>query len=120
MVEDHSRSPVPFSRLGEAGKLLLHMMQFTDEHREAGKALQEELVAFQEELSKTIEEAWARPPESVGSKDLTTTNGPQNATGVGISPSAAEATKSQDPLDKIQKPQVMEPAWRVTLWDRGK
>jgi len=97
---------------GEAGKLLPHMLQFTDEHREEGKALQKELVAFQGELSRAIEEVWVRPPPESESKDVTTTTGPQNATGVG------EGGKPQDPLDKITKPQSVEPTWRVTLWDR--
>ena len=103
-------------RLGEAGKLLLHMLQFTDEHREEGKALQAELVSFQEELSRAVEEVWTRPPES-DSKDVT--NGTQDeTTGVNVPPGVGEAAKSQDPLDKIAKPQIVEPTWRVKLWDR--
>lgn len=74
------------------------MIQFTDEHREEGKALQAELVAFQEELSGAIEEVWARPPETA-SKDVTD----QSAAGMGIPPA---------------KPQIVEPIWRVKLWDR--
>lgn len=107
-----------FFILGEAGKLLPHMLQFTDEHREEGKAFQRELVAFQEELSGAIEEVWTRPPES-GSKDAPVTNVFQNAIGVGVSPGTSEIAKPQDPLDKIAKPQITEPAqWRVTLWDK--
>ena len=91
------------------------MLQFTDEHREEGKALQAELVSFQEELSRTIEEVWTRPPVP-DSNDVT--NGAQDgAMGVNVPPGAVEATKSQDPLDKIAKPQIVEPTWRVTLWD---
>ena len=108
-----------FIILGEAGKLLPHMLQFTDEHREEGKALQGELVAFQEELSRAIEEVWIRPPES-GSKDAPVTNVLQNETAVGVSPGAGEAAKPHDPLDKIAKPQTTEPTWRVTLWDKRK
>lgn len=104
--------------LGEAGKLLPHMLQFTDEHREEGKALQEELVAFQEELHKGVEEAWGQPPSESGPKDVVTTNGTRNAAGVGVPP--GEGARSQDPLDKIAKPQIVEPIWRVTLWDRKK
>jgi len=88
------------------------MSQFTDEHREEGKALQAELVAFQEELSRAIEKVWTRPPES---KEAT--NG-ANATAVNLLPGAGEIAKPQDPLDKIAKPQIVEPSWRVTLWDR--
>lgn len=108
---------VSFSRsflLGEAGKLLPHMLQFTDEHREEGKTLQRELVAFQEELSKAIEDAWTRPPVEPGSGEAAAANGARNAAGADVHP---EATKSQDPLDKIPKPQIVEPTWRVTLWD---
>jgi len=99
---------------GEAGKLLPHMLQFTDEHREEGKALQVEMVGFQEDLSRAIEEVWTRPPESEPGGALkgataTTANFPSGS---------GEATKPQDPLDKIGKPQFVAPAWRVTLWDR--
>ena len=87
------------------------MLQFTDEHREEGKALQAELVAFQEELAKAIEEVWTRPPES-------DTKGGVNVTAANTPPGSSEATKPQDPLDKIGKPQIAEPTWRVTLWDR--
>lgn len=80
------------------------MVQFTDEHREEGKLFQAELVAFQDELFKAIEEVWTRPPEP---KEVTDENLP----GVG------EMTKLQDPLDKIAKPQITEPTWRVALWD---
>jgi elongator complex protein 1 len=89
------------------------MLQFTNEHRAEGKALQMELVAFQEELSGAIEEVWTQPPESA-SRDVTA----QNAAGVGIPPGASEAAKPQDPLGKIAKPQIVEPIWRVKLWDR--
>ena len=88
------------------------MVQFTDEHREEGKALQAELVALQEELSKAIEEVWDRPPESKEAVD-----GP-NATAVNLPTGAGEIAKPQDPLDKIAKPQIVGPSWRVTLWDR--
>jgi hypothetical protein len=85
-ISFHERRPfssphVHVFLLGEAGKLLPHMLQFTDEHREEGKALQAGLVAFQEELSKAIEEVWTRPPES-DTKDAAATNGSQNTTGV--------------------------------------
>jgi len=99
---------------GEAGKLLPHMLQFRDEHQKEGKALQEELVAFQKELSKAVEEVWTRPPESE-SKDVT--NG-ANETEVNLPPGLSEVMKPHDPLDKIGKPQIVEPIWRVTLWDR--
>ena len=102
---------------GEAGKLLPHMLQFTDEHREEGKALQGELVAFQRELSRAIEEAWARPPPESESKDVTATTGPPNGMGVGVHTGMGEGVKPQDPLDKIAKPQIVAPVWRVTLWD---
>ncbi|KAF9647728.1 Elongator complex protein 1 [Thelephora ganbajun] len=102
---------------GEAGKLLPHMLQFTDEHREEGKALQEELVTFQEELSKAIEEVWTRPPESA-SEDATVTNGTQNPTVVNPPSGVVEAARPQDPLNKIAKPQIVEQTWRVKLWDR--
>ena len=89
------------------------MLQFTVEHREEGKALQTELVAFQEEFSSAIEEVWARPPDS--SKDTTNR---ADATVADLPPGVGEALKPQDPLDKVAKPQIVEPTWRVTLWDR--
>jgi elongator complex protein 1 len=89
------------------------MLQFTDEHREEGKALQTELVAFQEELSNAIEEVWTRPPDL--SEDAGNEAG---ATVSDLPPGVSEAAKPQDPLDKVAKPQIVEPTWRVTLWDR--
>lgn len=112
-----------FSRdftLGEAGKFLPHMLHLTDEHREEGRALQEELVAFQEELSKVIEEVWARPPSESEPNYIATANGAQNPTGVGFPPDMGEVAKPQDPLDKIVRPQIVEPIWRVALWNRKK
>ena len=85
------------------------MLQLTDEHREEGKAFQAELVGFQEELSRAIEEVWTGPPGS-GLESGTT--------GANIPPGVGEAAKSQDPLDKIVKPQIVEPTWRVKLWDK--
>ena len=85
------------------------MLQFTDEHREEGKALQAELAGFQEELSKAIEEVWTRPP-GLAPKDATDVA--QNGTEV------SGTEKPQDPLDKIAKPHFVEPTWRVTLWER--
>lgn len=104
--------------LAEAGKFLPHMLQFTEEHREEGKAFQGELMAFQEELTKSVEEVWTRPPSESGSKDIVANNGAQGTAGVGAPPGVGEAAKSQDPLDKIMKPQILEPVWRVALWDR--
>ena len=110
-----SHSYRTFSRLGEAGKLLPHMLQFTDEHQEEGKILQAELVGFQEELSRAIEEVWTRPP---GSGSEGATSGVQDeTTGLNVPPGVGGAAKPQDPLDKILKPQIVEPTWRVRLWD---
>lgn len=107
---------VLFLLLGEAGKLLPHMLQLSDEHREEGKALQAELVNFQRELSEAIEEVWTRPP---GSDLKDAPNGARNGTtGVNPPPGVGETTKPHDPLDKIAKPLIVEPTWRLTLWDR--
>lgn len=94
------------------------MLQFTDEHQKEGEAIQEELVAFQEELSKAIEEVWTRPPSESGSKGVVTANGAQHTTGVDAPPGVGEAAKFQDSLDKIMKPQIVEPIWRVKLLGR--
>lgn len=96
------------------------MLQFTDEHREEGKTLQAELEAFQEELSKAIEEVWTRPPSESRSRDVAATNGAHNTAGVYLPVGMGEAAKFQDPLDKITKPQIVEPMWRVTLWNSRK
>ena len=92
------------------------MLQFMDEHREEGKALQVELVGFQEELSRTIEEVWTRPPGS-DSKGVMS-RAQDGTTEVNVLPGMGEPAKSQDPLDKISKPQMVEPTWRVKLWER--
>lgn len=88
------------------------MVQFTDEHREEGKALQTELTAFQKELSEAIEAVWTRVPELKG-----VPNGKSAAVENSL-PGTGETAKPQDPLDKIPKPQIVEPTWRVALWER--
>jgi hypothetical protein len=81
----------------EASKLLPHALQFTEEHRAHGRSLQGEIVEFQEELKCSIDEIWAKiePP----SEDHSTPPRPQN------------------PIDKIPKPEILEPIWRVKIWE---
>lgn len=85
------------SLLAEAGKLLPHMLQFTDEHREEGKSLQTELIEFQDELKLALDEVWTKA-EKLGDDENPT-------------------TKVQDLIEKIPKPEFAEPKWRVKLWE---
>lgn len=82
----------------EAAKLLPHMLQFTKEHREEGKSLQDEIICFQEELVRAIDEVWTK-------------------TEVQADTGSADTTRPQDLIDKIPKPELLEPKWRVKLWE---
>jgi elongator complex protein 1 len=46
----------------EAGKLLPHLFMFSEEHREAGKNLQRDILRFQNEFRDMIDDVWTDPP----------------------------------------------------------
>lgn len=73
-----------------------HMLQFTDEHREEGKWLQEEILRLQEELVRAIDEVWTKPEPQAENQDL---------------------SRPQDLIEKIPRPELAEPKWRVKLWE---
>jgi elongator complex protein 1 len=79
----------------EAGRLLPHMLQFTEEHRKEGHLLQEEITNFQEELRLSLDEIWTKEAESESS----------------------DLAKPPDSTKKILKPDIIEPQWRVKLWE---
>lgn len=73
------------------------MLQFTEEHQAEGKSLQIELINLQDELKLALDEVWTKEENPVN----------------GENPLA----KVQDLIEKIPKPEIVEPKWRVKLWE---
>ncbi|KAF4620926.1 hypothetical protein D9613_000930 [Agrocybe pediades] len=92
---------------GEVRGLLPHLFQFTDEHREEGLELQNDLAAFEEEMKAALDEIWARPAE---------TEGEPTAEGWAARMAEIEKSKAINPLDKVPKPDMSQAKdWRVNL-----
>jgi elongator complex protein 1 len=73
------------------------MLQFTEEHQAEGKSLQIELVGFQDELKLALDEVWTKEEKSADDEN--------------------PPAKVQDLIEKVPKPEIVEPKWRVRLWE---
>jgi elongator complex protein 1 len=93
--------------LGEAGNLLPHLLQFTDEYRGEGQRMQQRVTEFGEELKKSLEEVWYKPPEEI-TPDTWATRMEE-----------IERERKTNPIDKISKPIVgqSDSDWRINLYD---
>ncbi|KAG6839915.1 hypothetical protein C0991_010395 [Blastosporella zonata] len=91
----------------EAKALLPHLLQFTPEHREEGVAMQQHLLDFEEELKRSLEEIWSKPPEEVPIDSWATRM------------EDAEREKRVNPVDKLPKPELPSSSkgWRINLFD---
>ena len=99
----------------EAAELLLHLVQFTAEHREEARSLQQEITTFRAELQKALDEVW---PANRGD---TTDAGTSGAAGALSWAERMEEKKRErkSAIDRIVKPEITttEEAWRVQLLD---
>lgn len=89
-----------FRFAADASNLLPHLFQLSDEHHAEGLLLQADVLAFQEELNKAVEEIWTKAPQ-----------GPEE--GVETTPEGWAARMKEyerqrriDPLEKVAKPDV--------------
>ncbi|KAG0700203.1 pol II transcription elongation factor [Suillus ampliporus] len=88
---------------GEIRKILPHLLQFSQVHREEGVALQVEFNQLQSELREAIEDIWKKPDEST--------------------PVDSWATRMQDkakkqliePLQRVPKPEMSTSEWSLKL-----
>ncbi|KIL68708.1 hypothetical protein M378DRAFT_8174 [Amanita muscaria Koide BX008] len=92
----------------EASSLLPHLFQFTEEHREEGRALQAELSEFENELGKALEEVWTKA-EDDDKADVDSWAARMEE---------AERQKGINPIDKVPKPEVQGGgSWRINLFE---
>ncbi|KAG6878005.1 hypothetical protein C0993_000965 [Termitomyces sp. T159_Od127] len=92
----------------EARNLLPHLLQFTLEHREEGTAMQKQLADFEGELSCSLDEIWAKPPEEAPVDSWATRM------------EQVEKDRRTNPVDKVPKPELSSSSgkrWRINLFD---
>ncbi|KAL1945489.1 hypothetical protein VTO73DRAFT_2340 [Trametes versicolor] len=94
--------------------LLPHLLQFTDEHRAEAASLQQELSELAGELTEAVEEIWKKTPENE--------EGTEAAPAPAMDSWAArmeahEKQKHINPVDKVAKPDLARPEWKLRLPD---
>ncbi|KAK7691913.1 hypothetical protein QCA50_005318 [Cerrena zonata] len=92
----------------EATSLLPHLFQFTEEHREEGLTLQQEIIDFAEELKQAVDEIWKK--KSIDDEGAETTDG-----GWAARMEEYEKQRQVDPLDKVTKPDLVKRDWNPKL-----
>lgn len=96
---------------GEVRSLLPHLFQFTDEHREEGLNLQQEVGDFEQEIQEALDEIWARTTSAEGDEE------PEQI-GWAARMAEIERSKAINPLDKVPKPDLSQAReWRLKLMD---
>ncbi|CAL1711610.1 unnamed protein product [Somion occarium] len=92
----------------EAISLLPHLFQFSEEHREEGLALQQELMEFEEELKQAVEDIWKKKSaEAEGAEPF--------EDGWAARMQEYEKQRQIDPLDKVARPDLMKRDWNPKL-----
>ncbi|KAL7277687.1 hypothetical protein ACG7TL_008619 [Trametes sanguinea] len=96
----------------DSASLLPHLLQFTDEHRAEAASLQQELHEFSAELHEAVDEIWKKAPESEEKAE------PAPAIDSWAARMEAyEKQKHTNPLDKVPKPELGKPDWKLRLPD---
>ncbi|KAJ8489069.1 hypothetical protein ONZ51_g3188 [Trametes cubensis] len=96
----------------DSASLLPHLLQFTEEHRAEAASLQQELQDFAAELSAAVEEIWKKAPES---EEPTETAPAPDSWAARME--AYEKQKHINPVDKVAKPELGKPEWKLRLPD---
>jgi len=91
---------------GEVGSLLPHLLHFTEEHREEGMALQDDLGKFEAELNAAVEEIWRKPTEP---------DGDTGTKGWAARMEEKEKERQANPIEKVEKPGLNRTDWRIQL-----
>jgi elongator complex protein 1 len=88
---------------GEIKKLLPHLLQLSQAHREEGVSLQVEFDHLQSELRGAIEDIWKKPDEPAPVDSWATR--------------MQEKAKEQlvEPLQRVSKPEMSTSEWRLKL-----
>lgn len=89
---------------GEIKKLLPHLLQLSQAHREEGVGLQVEFDHLQSELRAAIEDIWKKPEADEPAVDSWATR-------------MQEKAKEQlvEPLQRVSKPEMSTSEWRLKL-----
>ena len=96
----------------EASQLLLHLLQFTHEHRNEARALQTELSTFRKEVQDALDELWvAKSGESVDSSGVPTQSWAERM--------EEKRRERKFAVENIPKPDmsVTESTWKVNVLD---
>jgi hypothetical protein len=93
------------SNAAEAGKLLPHMLLFSEEHIQEGMKLQQSILAFEDKFKEIVEEVWA---EEQARTRATADTRDQDGT-----PSVAGEVKN---IAKPPKPVFGPRSWTVRFW----
>ncbi|KAH6913768.1 pol II transcription elongation factor [Coprinopsis sp. MPI-PUGE-AT-0042] len=91
----------------DARRLLPHLYQFTEEHREQGRDLQLDVNSFETELKEALEEVWTRSDEE--GNPATDTWATRMA--------EVEKNRQMNPLDRVSKPDVKGDKWKIDLYE---
>lgn len=98
----------------EVESLLPHLLEFSEEHRVAARALQKEVDAFGTEMRDAVDKLW--PPKTARYDDSGN-----------LLPSSSSATSSwaermeekkrmkQDAIERIERPEIAAAAWRIDV-----
>ncbi|EIW80500.1 pol II transcription elongation factor [Coniophora puteana RWD-64-598 SS2] len=89
---------------GEVSRLLPHLFQFSAEHRVEGLALQADAAAFQDELTRAIDEIWKRPEGDAETEDSWAARMQQK-----------EKERQVDPLQRVSRPEIPGADWGLKL-----
>jgi elongator complex protein 1 len=96
--------------LGDAASVLPHLVHFTPQHRAEAVKLQEDLTLFHVELDTAVGEIWRKET------DTDTAHAESWAKRM----EQVEKARWIDPIDRISKPELTAPSWRVRLLDASK
>ena len=97
-----------FTTTADVASLLPHLLQFTEEHREEGMALQDDLDKFQVELDTVVEEVWQKPVESGGDA------GPK-----GLAARMEDKDRHVHSIERVEKPGLAGGDWHMKLLQMG-
>ncbi|KZT05444.1 IkappaB kinase complex IKAP component [Laetiporus sulphureus 93-53] len=89
----------------DAANIIPHLLQFTEEHRAEGRALQDELSEFECALRAALDEVWTKASGAEGETEDSWAARMQEY----------EKQRHVDPLEKVAKPEVGKQEWKLRL-----
>lgn len=90
----------------DAGSLLPHLFQFTEEHRAEAALLQQDLSQFEQEIREALAEVWVKPTG-------TPTDAVPNSWATRME--EKESVRHTNPTDRVPRPDIVEVEWRLKI-----